>query len=287
MDVPVCPQDVENFVFRQVETERFHGHLELVVVDVPVFVEVEELELRRGISAHCPPSAKSALRAKHTASLISSRCSSLSSAKSPRPAFSSLSRSALSARSRSSRCASRCWCDVAAPAPKPAADALKPAFDGPAAAPPEGPAAPVPPRCPPSPDVKPRPGKGFVDAMGSYCWTMQERDANGRGGRRGAKLVGSAQWGSIVEDLDTLKGLCIAARLQLTDRVLCCDGAGQWFGRRVRGAFSLRVRRQGCCASLGAPVPGCCYSSNDLLTPLVLFRLESLQRNHVILALSG
>lgn len=38
-------EDIEDFRFGKVEAEGFHGDFELVVVDVTVFVEVEEVEL--------------------------------------------------------------------------------------------------------------------------------------------------------------------------------------------------------------------------------------------------
>ena len=40
----MCAQDFEDFLFRQVEAQSFHGDFELVVVDVAVFVQVEEVE---------------------------------------------------------------------------------------------------------------------------------------------------------------------------------------------------------------------------------------------------
>lgn len=106
-------EEGEDFRFGDLEAEGFHGDFELVVVDLLVFVEVEELELElASILLAILLRSRSVKGSKeHTASLISSRCSSVNWFCSSR---SSLSFSARS-RSRSSLWFSLCCAAVDAP----------------------------------------------------------------------------------------------------------------------------------------------------------------------------
>ena len=103
-------EEGEDFRFRDLEAEGFHGDFELVVVDLLVFVEVEELELEVASILLAILRSRSR-REQRTASLISSLCSSVNWFCSSR---SSLSFSARS-RSRSSLWFSLCWAAVDAP----------------------------------------------------------------------------------------------------------------------------------------------------------------------------
>lgn len=104
----------QNIRFGQVEAQGFEGDFEFVVVNVVVFVEVEEGELGLFVLGMRLGRKVEGGEKTQTASLISSLCSSDKASRAP-AARSSASRRSRSMRSRSCRAiASRC---PAAPAP--------------------------------------------------------------------------------------------------------------------------------------------------------------------------